>query len=80
MLAFAATSPKRRIITASVLLLLVSTVIPYQFAYLVSCIVQIATCSRASGHLRENVSGLEDDTIVTQPVADLYYAGIASEP
>ncbi|KAL9020203.1 MAG: hypothetical protein Q9185_002573 [Variospora sp. 1 TL-2023] len=58
--AFAATSPKRRVITASVLLLLVSTVIPYQFAYLVSCIVQLATCSRATKHLRENVSGLED--------------------
>ncbi|KAL8762203.1 MAG: hypothetical protein Q9184_001761 [Pyrenodesmia sp. 2 TL-2023] len=54
--AFAATSPKRRIITASVLLLLVSTVIPYQFAYLVSCIVQLATCARASRHLSENRS------------------------
>lgn len=54
--AFAATSPKRRIVTASVLLLLVSTVIPYQFAYLVACIVQIATCVRAFRHAQENVS------------------------
>ncbi|KAI4286093.1 MAG: hypothetical protein L6R38_000210 [Xanthoria sp. 2 TBL-2021] len=54
--AFAATSPKRRIITASVLLLLVSTVIPYQFAYLVACIVQIATCVRAFRHAQENRS------------------------
>lgn len=54
--AFAATSPKRRIITASVLLLLVSTVVPYQFAYLVACIVQIATCVRAFRHAQENVS------------------------
>ncbi|KAL8711985.1 MAG: hypothetical protein Q9220_003681 [cf. Caloplaca sp. 1 TL-2023] len=53
---FAATSPKRRIITASVLLLLVSTVIPYQFAYLVACIVQLATCVRALHHVRENRS------------------------
>ncbi|KAL8672292.1 MAG: hypothetical protein Q9168_003235 [Polycauliona sp. 1 TL-2023] len=53
---FAATSPRRRIITASVLLLLVSTVIPYQFAYLVACIVQIATCVRAFRHAQENRS------------------------
>ncbi|KAL8699261.1 MAG: hypothetical protein Q9201_006105 [Fulgogasparrea decipioides] len=54
--AFSATSPKRRIITASVLLILVSTVIPYQFAYLVACIVQVATCIRALRHARENRS------------------------
>ncbi|KAL8929186.1 MAG: hypothetical protein Q9208_001269 [Pyrenodesmia sp. 3 TL-2023] len=30
--------------------------IPYQFAYLVSCIVQLATCARASRHLSENRS------------------------
>ncbi|KAL8693742.1 MAG: hypothetical protein Q9218_001487 [Villophora microphyllina] len=54
--AFSKTSPKRRIVTASVLLLLVSTVIPYQFAYLVACIVQLATCVRASRHARENRS------------------------
>ncbi|KAL8969258.1 MAG: hypothetical protein Q9183_002083 [Haloplaca sp. 2 TL-2023] len=52
--AFSSTSPRRRIITASVLLLLVSTVIPYQFAYLVACIVQLATCIQASHHVREN--------------------------
>lgn len=55
--AFTLTSPRRRIVTASVLLLLVLTVIPYQFAYLVSCIVQLATCIRALYHLRENGSG-----------------------
>ncbi|KAL8859311.1 MAG: hypothetical protein Q9178_004249 [Gyalolechia marmorata] len=54
--AFATTSPKRRIITASVLLLLVSTVIPYQFAYLVACIVQIATCVQAFRHAQDNRS------------------------
>ncbi|KAL8832960.1 MAG: hypothetical protein Q9170_004620 [Blastenia crenularia] len=54
--AFTSTSPRRRIITASVLLLLVSTVIPYQFAYLVSCIVQLATCIRALRQLGENRS------------------------
>ncbi|KAF2265918.1 GPI inositol-deacylase-like protein [Lojkania enalia] len=44
--AFAVTSTGRRIITTCVLLSLVSTVIPYQFAYMVLCIVQIATCVR----------------------------------
>ncbi|KAL8889695.1 MAG: hypothetical protein Q9215_003049 [Flavoplaca cf. flavocitrina] len=53
---FAATSPKRRIFTASVLLLLVLTIIPYQFAYLVACIVQMATCVRAFRHAQENRS------------------------
>jgi len=40
-------SPRQRIITTGVLLMLVATVIPYQFAYFVLCIVQIATCTRA---------------------------------
>ncbi|KAI9789168.1 MAG: GPI inositol deacylase [Peltula sp. TS41687] len=44
---FAAASPTRRVATASVLLLLVSTIIPYQFAFLVACIVQMTTCTRA---------------------------------
>lgn len=45
--AFAVTSTRQRVITTGILLLLVSTVIPYQFAYLVLCIVQIITCTRA---------------------------------
>lgn len=36
--------------------MLVSTVIPYQFAYLVACIVQLATCVRAQWHAKETVS------------------------
>lgn len=44
---FAVTSTRQRVITTSILLLLVSTVIPYQFAYLVLCLVQLATCIRA---------------------------------
>ena len=54
--AFAAISPRRRIITTSILLLMVSTVIPYQFAYVVACIVQIATCTRALRFAKETVS------------------------
>ncbi|KAF2456102.1 PGAP1-like protein-domain-containing protein [Lineolata rhizophorae] len=53
--AFAVTSTRQRIVTTSVLLLLVSTVIPYQFAYMVLCIVQIATCTRACRVARETV-------------------------
>jgi hypothetical protein len=45
--AFAPSTPRRRVLTTAILLLLVSTVIPYQFAYLVACLVQIATCARA---------------------------------
>lgn len=45
--AFIQSTPRRRVITTAVLLFLVSTVIPYQFAYLVACLVQIATTVRA---------------------------------
>jgi glycosylphosphatidylinositol deacylase len=55
--AFAVTSTRQRVLTTSVLLLLVSTVIPYQFAFLVLCIVQIASCIRALRVARETVSG-----------------------
>ncbi|KAL1842622.1 hypothetical protein VTJ49DRAFT_4670 [Mycothermus thermophilus] len=40
-------SPRRRMVTTAVLLLLVSTVVPYQFAYLVACLVQLFTIVRA---------------------------------
>ncbi|TKA30091.1 hypothetical protein B0A50_02810 [Salinomyces thailandicus] len=53
----ATTSPQQRVITTSVLLLLVMTVVPYQFAYLVLCIVQIATCMRALRVARETATG-----------------------
>ncbi|CAG8980316.1 hypothetical protein HYALB_00013148 [Hymenoscyphus albidus] len=51
--AFAPSTPRRRFLTTGILLFLVSTVIPYQFAYLVACLVQIATCSRALRFARE---------------------------
>jgi glycosylphosphatidylinositol deacylase len=51
--AFAPSTPRRRILTTAILLLLVSTVIPYQFAYLVACLVQMATCARALRFARE---------------------------
>lgn len=37
-------------------MLLVSTIIPYQFAYMVACIVQLATCVRAQWHAKETRS------------------------
>jgi len=46
--AFLSSSPRRRMITTVVLLVLVSTFVPYQFAYLVACLVQLATTVR--GH------------------------------
>ncbi|CAK7222392.1 GPI inositol deacylase [Sporothrix curviconia] len=45
--AFIQSTPRRRLITTAVLLFLVSTAVPYQFAYLVACLVQIATTVRA---------------------------------
>ena len=44
---FVPSSPERRMITTAVLLFLVSTFIPYQFAYLVACLVQLFTTVRA---------------------------------
>lgn len=45
--AFVPSTPKRRMITTAILLFLVSTFIPYQFAYLVACLVQLFTVVRA---------------------------------
>jgi glycosylphosphatidylinositol deacylase len=53
--AFSTASPRRRLLTTVFLLFLVSTLIPYQFAYMVACIVQIATCTRALRVAKENV-------------------------
>ncbi|OAA69063.1 GPI inositol-deacylase [Cordyceps fumosorosea ARSEF 2679] len=44
---FAPSTPRRRMISTAILLLLVSTFIPYQFAYLVACLVQLFTSVRA---------------------------------
>ena len=44
---FTPSTPRRRMITTAVLLFLVSTFIPYQFAYLVACLVQLFTVVRA---------------------------------
>jgi glycosylphosphatidylinositol deacylase len=56
--AFASSTPRRRAFTASILVFLVATLIPYQFAYLVACLVQIATCIRALRLARETRSGV----------------------
>jgi glycosylphosphatidylinositol deacylase len=55
--AFCPSSPRRRLFTTGILLFLVSTFIPYQFAYLVACLVQIATCIRALRLARDSRSG-----------------------
>lgn len=46
-------TPTRRIVNTSILLFLVSILIPYQFAYVVACIVQLATTTRAFRSARE---------------------------
>ncbi|KAJ5495472.1 GPI inositol-deacylase [Penicillium diatomitis] len=53
---FTASTPRRRVIHTAILLLLVSTVIPYQFAYMVACIVQLATTVRSQWHAKETRS------------------------
>ncbi|KAK1755979.1 GPI inositol-deacylase [Echria macrotheca] len=45
--AFLSSSPRRRMAITAILLFLVSTFIPYQFAYLVACLVQLTTTVRA---------------------------------
>ncbi|TDZ28053.1 GPI inositol-deacylase [Colletotrichum spinosum] len=54
---FAPSSPRRRMITTAILLFLVSTFIPYQFAYLVACLVQVFTVVRALQVASEVKSG-----------------------
>ncbi|KAL7627627.1 GPI inositol deacylase [Parahypoxylon ruwenzoriense] len=54
--AFTPSSPRRRLITAGILLFLVSTFIPYQFAYVVACLVQLSTTVRAHRFSRETPS------------------------
>jgi GPI inositol-deacylase len=50
---FVPSTPRRRTINTTILLLLVAFVIPYQFAYVVACIVQLATSTRALRYARE---------------------------
>jgi pimeloyl-ACP methyl ester carboxylesterase len=51
---FAVTSGRQRVVTTCILLSLVSTVIPYHFAYVVLCFVQLATSIRAFRLARES--------------------------
>jgi GPI inositol-deacylase len=53
---FAPSTPRRRAINTIILLSLVAFVIPYQFAYVVACIVQLATSTRALRYTRETGS------------------------
>lgn len=55
--AFVASTPRRRAINTAVLLFLVATIIPYPFAYVVACIVQLTTCTRALRYAKESRSG-----------------------
>ncbi|KAI8951057.1 GPI inositol-deacylase [Xylaria longipes] len=53
---FAHSSPQRRLLTTGALLFLVSTIIPYQCAYVVACLVQLSTSVRAHYVARGNPS------------------------
>jgi len=54
---FTSSTTPQRLLTTGILLLLVITVIPYQFAYLVLCLVQVTTCVRALRLARDSQSG-----------------------
>lgn len=54
---FITSTPRRRVINTSILILLVATVIPYPFAYVVAFIVQMATCTRALQNAKQSRSG-----------------------
>jgi hypothetical protein len=50
----AATSrTKRRIVVTLILLFIVATVVPFQFAYVVACVVQFSSCVKALNRARE---------------------------
>lgn len=53
---FSASSLHRRVAIIAFPLLLVSTIIPYQFVYIILCLVQLATSVRALSLSRESVS------------------------
>ncbi|KAI0444775.1 PGAP1-like protein-domain-containing protein [Xylaria telfairii] len=53
---FTHSSPQRRLLTTSAALFLVSTIIPYQSAYVVACLVQLSTSVRAHYVARGNPS------------------------
>ena len=54
---FVASTPRRRIINTVVLVFLVATIIPYPFAYVVACMVQLTTCTRALRYAQDSRSG-----------------------
>ncbi|KAI1324969.1 GPI inositol-deacylase [Xylariaceae sp. FL0255] len=53
---FTPASSRRRLFATATLLFLVSTVIPYQFAYVIACLMQLYASIRASCAARENPS------------------------
>jgi pimeloyl-ACP methyl ester carboxylesterase len=54
---FTSTTTQQRLFTTGILLLLVATVIPYQFAYLVLCMVQFATSVRSLRVAKDTSNG-----------------------
>lgn len=55
MTTFATASLRKRVLTTIILILLAATIIPYQFEFVVLCIVQLCTCVRALSVARETV-------------------------
>lgn len=63
---FADTSLRKRLMTTSVLLLLASTIIPYQFVFVILCVVQIWTSVKVLTLALETVSQIRTGRRVWQ--------------
>ena len=62
----ASSRTKRRILVTLVLLLIVATVVPFQFAYVVACVVQFSSCIKAMNRTNDVLSSHYHD--LTQQV------------
>jgi hypothetical protein len=49
----ASSRTKRRIVVTLILLFIVATVVPFQFAYVVACVVQFSSCVKALNRTRD---------------------------
>src|SRR5277367_5203114 len=49
----ASSRTKRRIVVTLVLLFIVATVVPFQFAYVVACVVQFSSCIKALNRTKD---------------------------
>ncbi|RMZ77802.1 hypothetical protein DV737_g4165, partial [Chaetothyriales sp. CBS 132003] len=71
---FVAATPRRRIVNTAILLFLVATIIPYPFAYVIACIVQFATCTRALRYAQDASAGKSTSSVAALNFFNYTYA------